>query len=127
MIRFLRNIRQKLLVKNQVTRCILYDIGEIFLVVIGILIALQFNNQNSLRKTKQETERLVSDLEKGLNTNQFLMERFTNRLYLQDSLMELVINNGISEDRNYEKYTHPNYWRQFFGFGPCGLSETKRH
>ena len=98
MARFLRNIRQKLLVENRLTRYLVYAIGEIFLVVIGILIALQFNNKNSERKVNQENARLVSDLEKGLKTNQFLLERFTGRLYTQDSLMGLLINGQITEE-----------------------------
>jgi hypothetical protein len=56
MARFLRNIRQTLLVENRFTRYLIYAIGEIVLVVIGILIALHFNNQNTDRKTKAETD-----------------------------------------------------------------------
>jgi hypothetical protein len=98
MARFLRNIRQKFLIENRLTRYLVYAIGEIFLVVIGILIALQFNNRNSERKINQENARLVSDLEKGLETNQFLLERFTGRLYTQDSLMGLLISGQITEE-----------------------------
>ena len=50
MIKFLRRIRQKLLSENKISKYVLYAIGEIFLVVIGILIALQINNWNETRK-----------------------------------------------------------------------------
>lgn len=50
MISFLRKIRQKLLHENRITRYLVYALGEIFLVVIGILIALQVNNWNEERK-----------------------------------------------------------------------------
>ncbi|MEZ2414518.1 DUF6090 family protein [Muriicola sp. E247] len=52
MIKFFRKIRQNLLNKNKVGKYLLYAIGEVLLVVIGILIALQLNNQNELRKQR---------------------------------------------------------------------------
>ncbi|MTE25452.1 DUF6090 family protein [Winogradskyella ouciana] len=52
MIKFFRKIRQNLLNKNKVGKYLLYAIGEVLLVVIGILIALQLNNQKELRKQR---------------------------------------------------------------------------
>ncbi|MCR9015408.1 DUF6090 family protein [Aquiflexum gelatinilyticum] len=64
MLKFFRKIRQKLLSENRVTRYLVYAIGEIFLVVIGILIALQVNNWNEGRKEKaREREYLLFALE----------------------------------------------------------------
>ncbi len=45
MLNIFQKIRQKLLQQNRITLYLTYAIGEIFLVVIGILIALQINNQ----------------------------------------------------------------------------------
>ena len=50
MIKFFRKIRQRLLSENKFSRYLLYAIGEIILVVIGILIALQINTWNQARK-----------------------------------------------------------------------------
>jgi len=47
MVKFFRKIRQKLLSENKFTKYLIYAIGEIFLLVIGILIALQINNWNN--------------------------------------------------------------------------------
>lgn len=44
MIKFLRNIRKQLASENKVMAYLRYAVGEILLVVIGILIALQINN-----------------------------------------------------------------------------------
>lgn len=52
MIKFFRKIRQKLLSENKFSKYLLYAIGEIILVVIGILIALQINNWNENQKNK---------------------------------------------------------------------------
>jgi hypothetical protein len=52
MIKFFRKIRQRLLTENKFSKYLLYAIGEIILVVIGILIALQINNWNDERKMR---------------------------------------------------------------------------
>jgi hypothetical protein len=52
MIKFFRKIRQNLLMENKTGKYFKYAIGEIVLVVIGILIALQINNWNENRKAK---------------------------------------------------------------------------
>jgi hypothetical protein len=49
-IKFFRKIRQQILTENKFSKYFLYAIGEIILVVIGILIALRINNWNELRK-----------------------------------------------------------------------------
>jgi len=58
MITFFRRIRQKLIDSGSVTKYLLYAIGEILLVVIGILIALQVNNWNEERK-EIATEKVI--------------------------------------------------------------------
>jgi len=50
MIKFFRKIRRQLLTENRFSKYLLYAIGEIVLVVIGILIALQINIWNENRK-----------------------------------------------------------------------------
>tara|TARA_R110002051_G_scaffold323712_2_gene418224 strand:- start:13567 stop:13764 length:198 start_codon:yes stop_codon:yes gene_type:complete len=54
MIKFFRKIRQKILTENKFSKYLLYAIGEIVLVVIGILIALQVNNMNEVEKVKDK-------------------------------------------------------------------------
>ena len=59
MLKIFRKIRQKLLFKNKVSSYLLYAIGEIALVMIGILLALQVNNWNEDRKTKNELSSIL--------------------------------------------------------------------
>ncbi|MBC2844058.1 DUF6090 family protein [Winogradskyella flava] len=54
MIKFFRKIRQRLLSENKLSKYLIYAIGEIILVVIGILIALQINNWNEDKSQKDE-------------------------------------------------------------------------
>ena len=62
MLFFLRKIRKSLFSENRFTSYLLYAIGEILLVVIGILIALQINTWNENRKLKSEEHLLLSNL-----------------------------------------------------------------
>ncbi|MBN3521007.1 hypothetical protein JYB62_13440 [Algoriphagus lutimaris] len=67
MISFFRKIRQKLLQQNRITRYLLYAIGEIFLVVVGILIALQVNNWNEERKSNNVSSQTIQKLQAELS------------------------------------------------------------
>ena len=69
MIKFFRKIRQQLLTQNKFTKYLLYAIGEIVLVVIGILIALQINNTNETRKSEERTKELLIKVQKELLLN----------------------------------------------------------
>ena len=62
MIKFFRNIRQKLIEQENIRKYFFYAIGEIFLVVIGILIALQVNNWNQERISQKEHEIILNNL-----------------------------------------------------------------
>ena len=54
MIKFFRKIRQNMIKENKASKYLLYAIGEIVLVVKGILIALQINNWNEDKKNEKE-------------------------------------------------------------------------
>ncbi len=62
MIKFFRKIRQNLLMENKTGKYFKYAIGEIILVIIGILIALSINNWNENRKLKIEEQNSLKDL-----------------------------------------------------------------
>ncbi|TLP75658.1 DUF6090 family protein [Maribacter sp. ACAM166] len=72
MIKFFRKIRQNLLSENKFSKYLIYAIGEIILVVIGILIALSINNWNQNRiNTDKQQDYLIglkNDLEKQITS-----------------------------------------------------------
>ena len=72
MIKFFRHIRQRLVSENKFSKYLLYAIGEIVLVVIGILIALQINNKNEENKIEDEMngiyQSIVDELEADIQT-----------------------------------------------------------
>ena len=67
MITLFRRIRQKLIDSGSITKYLLYAVGEILLVVIGILIALQVNNWNEERAENRERIDLLMQLRTDLN------------------------------------------------------------
>lgn len=67
MIKFFRHIRQSLIMENKTGRYFKYAIGEIILVVIGILIALQINTWNESRKERILEIEILKDIKKSLN------------------------------------------------------------
>lgn len=66
MIKFFRNIRHRLLTENKVGKYLIYAIGEIILVVIGILLALQINDWNNERIEIEKEREYLSYLRKDI-------------------------------------------------------------
>ena len=66
--------------ENKTSKYFKYAIGEILLVVLGILIALQINNWNEAQKTNRWEKRFLTDLRNELNTN---FEQLTNVYNMQ--------------------------------------------
>ena len=74
MLKFFRRIRQQLLSENKFSKYLLYAVGEIVLVVIGILIALSINNWNEDRKRKKEEKDLYVQIIKDLDEDHELLQ-----------------------------------------------------
>ena len=62
MIKFFRRIRQQLVIENRLTKYLLYALGEIVLVVIGILIALQINSWHQGNQRMAQEKILLGQL-----------------------------------------------------------------
>ena len=74
MIKFFRQLRSDLIGKNKTGRYLKYAIGEIVLVVIGILIALSINNWNEKRKAKKFEHKLLEDINNSMGNNFFQLD-----------------------------------------------------
>ncbi|GAB5410290.1 MAG: hypothetical protein BalsKO_26550 [Balneolaceae bacterium] len=75
MLRLFRNTRQKLIEQDNVRKYIWYAVGEILLVMVGILLALQVNNWNEGRKLVQEEEYIIQELINEFDKNLTLLQR----------------------------------------------------
>ncbi len=71
MIKFFPKIRQKLFTENKFSKYLLYAIGEIILVMIGILLALQVNNLNQERLNAIEEQFILQDISNELQAYKF--------------------------------------------------------
>ncbi|WP_223033792.1 DUF6090 family protein [Hanstruepera marina] len=85
MIKFFRNIRKKLASENKAMAYSRYAIGEIILVVIGILIALQINNWNENRKNKIQEDILLEQLLADFNSN---LKQLDQKISMRNIFME---------------------------------------
>lgn len=75
MFKFFRKIRYQLLKEDKTKRYIKYALGEIILVVIGILIALQVNEWNASRKAQARKSLLLNGLQVEFNVNLNQLDR----------------------------------------------------
>ena len=74
MIKFFRKIRQNLLMENKTGKYFKYAIGEIVLVVIGILIALQINNWNESRKKEHVEKQVLKSLFQEIEKDRMMLK-----------------------------------------------------
>ena len=112
MIKFFRRIRQKLLRDNQFSKYLLYAIGEILLVVIGILIALQINTWNEEVKNQKNEYSfymdILSDLEKDSVKLNDLTLYYKNRIEHAAWLLEKVRSpDSPFENEEFGKHVEP--------------------
>ncbi|MCL6257666.1 DUF6090 family protein [Aquiflexum sp. TKW24L] len=105
MISIFRKIRQKLLAENRVTRYLFYAIGEILLVVIGILIALQINNWNEGRKTKKFEHEILFLIDQNLKQDSIMLSgelfKAKQAIELTDRLLEQVTLKNYDDSLNF--------------------------
>lgn len=119
MIKFFRRVRQQLLSENKFSKYIIYAIGEILLVVIGILIALNINNTNEIKKQRAKELHYLNNIKSDLKMNIAHLDTYI-------ASREIAINSANTIIKHYEGvpvkdldafsfYTVNIYtWRKFF-------------
>jgi hypothetical protein len=119
MIKFFRKIRQKLLEQNKVGSYLKYAIGEILLVVIGILIALQINNANEAHKARQSERVVLKNLIQDLRADSLSfsdnLATLTQINILHQVLYEIGVNGMDSEIED------PNLIRKLIYYNPIAI------
>ena len=98
MIKFFRKIRQNLLFENKTGKYLKYAIGEILLVVIGILIAISINNWNYKRKTNNTIEDVYRIIQNDLLSDIEAIDKVLVRTKFRDSIFKRVLNNEMTND-----------------------------
>jgi uncharacterized protein DUF6090 len=103
MIRFFRRIRLKSFGDNKIGKYLIYAIGEIILVVIGILMALQINNWNQQRLAEVKINRLLLEIKKSLTDEIEIAERGVKFYYQKDSLIKRIKEKKVTK----QEFTAP--------------------
>jgi len=125
MIKFFRHIRQSLIMENKTGKYLKYAIGEIVLVVIGILIALQINTWNENRKLRRAELETLSEIQRSLRQDssvlssnlkiletkkvesRMLIEHIENKLPYQPKLDSLFMN--VYYHRGYKTFNNSGF------------------
>jgi hypothetical protein len=92
MIKFFRKIRQRLLNENKLSKYLIYAIGEIILVVIGILIALEINSLNEGKKNRILERTVLSEIESTTNNNINQLKRTIEGMEMMSRSGEIILN-----------------------------------
>lgn len=83
MLRFFRRIRRALAEQGQMRKYLFYALGEVVLIVFGILIAIQLNTLNESRKQDTKRTQLIERLDRQIEINQIQAEEAIAELQIQ--------------------------------------------
>ena len=96
MIKFFRKIRQNLIAENKMGKYFKYAIGEILLVVIGILIAVGINSWYTASQNEQKIEAILTQVQQELLTDITDAKRIFNFYIRKDSLSRKIMNDEVT-------------------------------
>lgn len=117
MIKFFRRIRQQLLTENKFSKYLIYAIGEIVLVVIGILIALQINNwyehEKQLKLEKEILEEIKLGLESDLENITYVINKHHIFIKCQEKLIDWIENEKAYNEALVPCFKHTT-WISWF-------------
>ena len=112
MIKFFRKIRQKLISENRMKKYLFYAIGEIALVMIGILLALQINNWNEERKQlaygQEILHELIAEVNKNISSFNWASENLKEGIEIQESMFKIEDLRGVSSDSLWYLFSMAN-------------------
>lgn len=115
MLKFFRHFRKRIIEQDKVRNYILYSLGEVFLVMIGILLALQVNNWNqewlASIKSISYHERLIEDLDIFINETEWTIARSTRIRNMILESIDLLESKNLPNDKiqNFENTLHFYY------------------
>jgi len=110
MINFFRKIRKQLADDNKHLKYMRYAIGEIVLVVIGILIALSINNWNEWQQQREKETIILYDLKENLESNIQLLEKEIKGIKRRNRSGELIYQ--LVKNGNTNELITPEDWHR---------------
>ena len=119
MIKFFRKIRYDLMEKNKTGKYLKYAIGEIILVMVGILLALQINNWNETKKEQVITNKYLSGFVSDLEKDRVILDSLIIVRKKQSASAKALINMIETNDYDLDSfYSHFYYLFPFYRFIP---------
>ena len=123
MIKFFRKIRYNLMEQNKTGKYFKYAIGEVLLVMIGILLALQVNNWNELRKKEQAEIQLYHKIITDLDTELTVIERKIRAFRTHQNLHFQL----YDESNSKAEYNPTTNYRFLYTYSPVQLFFKENH
>lgn len=121
MLKFFRSIRQNLIAKGKTGKYLKYAFGEIVLVMIGILLALQVSNWNDQSKLRDLEKRYISELILDLTTDSLAIAKYIEQSDLQVSsklkLIEYMAKKDLAAEDSLSDY-FVRQWALTYSFNP---------
>ena len=103
MLKFFRKIRKKLIDEGNLKRYLIYAVGEVLLVMIGILLALQVNNWNEQKKELKKESKLLSQLVLDLKYNLNEIKGIYGSVLLRSVAKDSILNHLEDVERYSEE------------------------
>ncbi len=127
--KILYKFRQKLLSENKFSKYLIYTIGEIILVVIGILIALQVNNQNQIKNEKRALknylDKIAINVKSDIEVAELMIETRTQQSLLCAEATELISKKDWSDQRKITNAVFAMIIEQPLNFNRSGFESLK--
>tara|TARA_R110002051_G_scaffold313163_1_gene388977 strand:- start:8492 stop:8884 length:393 start_codon:yes stop_codon:yes gene_type:complete len=124
MIKFFRKIRQNLLSEGKTGKYLKYAIGEIVLVVIGILVALQINNWNQTRLNRSFEVTMLKEIKSSLEQDFNYYEEFKARVERKrqgiEELLAMIASNKTYPDTVLLESYRKMRWGNLFVYNKGG-------
>jgi hypothetical protein len=113
MLTFFRRIRKGLLGSAQARRYMVYAIGEILLVMIGILLALQVNNWNTDRILKAQEKSILEEVKRNIETNIIEANQDYSVLKEKHASLDIIMNHLKSDEPFHDSLS--DYFEKIYG------------
>ncbi|WP_445386479.1 DUF6090 family protein [Robiginitalea sp. IMCC44478] len=117
MLKLFRRFRKRLLTNNKFSKYLLYAVGEVILVVLGILVALQVNNWNEDRKERRFEQKMLWELHTSIQNNIQYLDRAIDENKKARQSSQLILS-YLESSQTYHDSLDFHFSKALFWFHP---------
>jgi hypothetical protein len=111
-----------MIVENRITKYLLYAVGEILLVVVGILIALQVNEYNRERHQREEMSTIYASIADELTSDINLLDTYLPEFHWKNRILTRIVKDGTTAE---EWAQNDSLFNSFNSFPDFGISQAR--